>query len=46
MERLQKLLEVYGLEGILEAADLTEIEVLAVLEEQGLLDDLELPEPL
>ena len=46
MEELLKLLEVYTLEEILESVGLESIDVLAILEEQGYLDNLELTVPL
>lgn len=45
-DRNIKLLEVYSLDEILEALDLEDIDVLAILEEQGYLDKLSIPEPL
>lgn len=46
MERYYRLLEVYTLERILDALDIEQAEVLQLLDEQGLLEDIELPEPL
>lgn len=45
-EELLKLLEVYSLEEILMNIDLESIDVLEILEEQGYLDKLNLPEPI
>jgi hypothetical protein len=46
MERYEKLLEVYTLEEIIDALGLEQVEVLQLLDEQGYLQSLELPEAL
>lgn len=46
MDKYYKLLEVYNLADILCALDLEEADILKRLDEEGLLDGLELPEPL
>lgn len=45
-DRYSNLLEVYELSDILDALGLESVDVLELLDEQGLLDGLELPEPL
>jgi hypothetical protein len=45
-DRITKLLEVYDLDEIIELLDLEPYDVLSILDEQGLLDKLETPEPL
>ena len=45
-DRFLRLLEVYDLDDILELLDLEPYDILALLDEQGLLDKLETPEPL
>ncbi len=46
MNKYYQLLEVYDLETILEALDLEPADILKLLDEEGLLDGLSLPEPL
>lgn len=46
MDKYYKLLEVYTLSDILIALDLEDADILKRLDEEGLLDELELPEPL
>lgn len=46
MEKYQKLLSVYTLEEILDNLDLEPEDVLAILDDQGYMDTLTLPEPL
>ena len=45
-DRILNLLDVYDLDQILELLDLEPYDILALLDEQGLLDKLETPEPL
>lgn len=45
-DRLLKLLEVYDLDEILELLDLEPYDLLVLLDDQGLLERLDTPEPL
>jgi hypothetical protein len=45
-DRLLKLLEVYELTEIIELLDLEPYDVLVILDDLGLLDNLNIPEPL
>lgn len=44
--QLEKLLETYSLEEILDALDMEPLDLLVLLSEQGYLDDLSLAEPV